>query len=89
MVGRYSPFDLTDRRAAGHPNGYCRECGRPAASLRTDFCSPGCRSRHADREAREAALDAERLEHERTRATVISDEDLARRELERPDWVSQ
>lgn len=85
MAGRYSPFDLTDRRAAGHPNGYCQECGRPAASLRADFCSPGCRGRHADREAREASLEAEAREYERARATVIPDEDLARREPERPD----
>lgn len=68
-----SPFDLTDRRAAGHPNGHCQECGRPAASLTNDFCSPDCRGQAADREAREAALEEERLEYERARATVIPD----------------
>lgn len=81
-----SPFDLTDRRAAGHPNGLCQECGRPAASLTNDFCSPGCRSQAADREAREAALEADRLEYERARATVTpTDAELARREPDQPD----
>lgn len=64
-----SPYDLTDRRAAGHPNGYCQNCPRPAASLEADYCSPGCRGEAA---AREARVDA--LEEERARATVTPDE---------------
>ena len=85
MAGRYSPFDLTSRDACGHPNGHCQECGRPASSLRSDYCSAACQGRGHQREAREAALEAERLEYERARATVIPDEELARREPERPE----
>jgi len=80
-----SPFDLTDRRAAGHPNGYCQNCPLPAASLESDFCSPGCRSEAAGREARQKQLEQEAREVERARATVIPDEELARREPERPE----
>jgi len=84
-----SPSDLTDRRAAGHPNGYCQNCPRPAASLRADFCSPGCRSEAAAREARAEQLKQEVREVERARATVIPDEELARREPPRPEEVDQ
>lgn len=58
-MSRYSPFDLTDRRAAGHPNGYCHECGRPAASPEADFCSPGCRASSLQRQARQKAMAAQ------------------------------
>lgn len=81
MAGRYSPFDLTDRRAAGHPNGYCGACGRPASSPGAEYCSPGCRGRAAEREACEAALEEER----RARVTTLPDEEIAAREPERPD----
>jgi len=37
------PFDLTDRRACGHPNGHCPECGQPTPSLRAEYCSIACR----------------------------------------------
>lgn len=84
-----SPFDLTDRRAAGHPNGYCQNCGRPAASLRADFCSPGCRGEAAGREARAEQLEQEAREVERARATVIPEAELARREPARPEEVDQ
>lgn len=77
-----SPYDLTDRRACGHPNGHCENCGRPAASLEADYCSPGCRSEAAQQEAREAALEEELLEIERARATCG---ELAEREPERPE----
>jgi len=36
-------FDLTDRRACGHPNGHCPECGQPTPSLRAEYCSIACR----------------------------------------------
>lgn len=59
-----SPYDLTDRRAAGHPNGHCHECGRPAASLRADYCSPACRDRGRERQAREEAMALQRERHD-------------------------
>lgn len=59
MTGRYSPFDLTDRAACGHPNGHCQECGRPAASLRADYCSSRCRDRGEYQRARDEAMAAQ------------------------------
>ncbi len=85
MARRYSPFDLTDRRATGHPNGYCQVCGRPASSLEAEHCSSSCRGRAAEREAHEAALEEERLEIKRARVTTLPDEEIARREPERPE----
>ena len=52
-MGRYSPYDLTHRRAAGHPNGSCENCGSPAASLNADYCSGRCRDKHAEQKAQE------------------------------------
>jgi predicted amidophosphoribosyltransferase len=80
-----SPYDLTDRRAAGHPNGYCQNCGRPSTSLRSDFCSSDCRYQYESEQARAEQLEQEAREVDRARATVIPDEVLARREPERPD----
>ena len=37
------PFDLTDRRACGHPNGHCLACGQSTPSLRAEYCSVACR----------------------------------------------
>jgi len=76
---------MSRRRAGGPPNGRCQNCGRPAKSLRADFCSRRCRDEAAAQEARAEAIEQQAREYQRARATVIPDEELAEREPERPD----
>ena len=68
-------FDLTDRRACGHLNGHCPECGRSTPSLRADYCSIACRYdvqeaqrweeyEHPNLESSQRPTDAEFVERE-------------------------
>jgi hypothetical protein len=73
------PFDLTDRRACGHPNGHCPECGRPTPSLRAEYCSIACRY-----DAQEAQRWEEYEPTSREPSRRPTDAELAEREPERP-----
>jgi hypothetical protein len=75
------PFDLTDPRACGHPNGHCPACGQPTPSLRAEYCSIACRY-----EAQEAQRWAEYEPPSREKSSRRpTDAELAEREPERPD----
>jgi len=74
------PFNLTDRRACGHPNDHCPECGHPTPSLRAEYCSIVCR--YDSQEAQRWEQYEPPSQESSKRPT---DEELAEREPERPE----
>ena len=75
------PFDLTDPRACGHPNGHCPECGQSTPSLRAEYCSIACRY-----DAQEAQRWEQYEPSSRESSRQPTDAELAEREPERPDY---
>ena len=78
------PFDLTDRRACGHPNCHCPECGQPTPSLRAEYCSIDCQY-----DAQEAQRWEQYEPPSREKSERPTDAELAEREPERPDRPEQ